>query len=376
MPNFPSIYDELQALWRYIRNLQNLSDSFLNRIIELERITQCMDYITSPTNSTVFNCDVRISGSGNPDLYVGPNVSKGNTNPDSELVVIGKTGDAFMGITDGTSRLVMGSTSGASWVGSQTDTDFFLRKNNVARLNITGNSSTGISEIVGRAKITNIATQTVATNRSVLIKDSNNIVENMSFENVVQAGGGGSAGVDVFSTPYTVTSYNPITIVHASTWTAPPGARFFKIICIGGGGGGGGGNSGLFWDESQNENTVLGRYGGGGGGGSYSEGVFRVSDFSYPLKIFVAPGGIGGTGASRSFPYSNSTASSDGNKGKSTFVLDANNKGLCFAGGGSGGSRGENSNTNTHGRGEGGYGQFRGAFGRMSIGNLDYYQFK
>jgi len=86
MPNFPSIYLELQALWRNVRELQNIFSEFARRLEELERITQCMDYVTSPTNSTVFNCDVRLSGSGDPDLYVD-----GNITTKSNLIASGST---------------------------------------------------------------------------------------------------------------------------------------------------------------------------------------------------------------------------------------------------------------------------------------------
>jgi len=86
MPNFPSIHDELRALWNYLQNFQTVTVNQETRLQNLETKLTCVSYITSPTNSTVFNCDVRLSGSGDPDLYVD-----GDITTKSNLIVSGST---------------------------------------------------------------------------------------------------------------------------------------------------------------------------------------------------------------------------------------------------------------------------------------------
>ena len=117
MPNFPSVYIELEELWKRLRRFEgNFSDLF--------RRIQCIDHIEDPTPSTLIQCDVRISGSINPNLYVGPNATDSGLYTDAELFVIGRTGDAYGSVTDGTSRAVIGSKNGTSYVGTQTNTNF------------------------------------------------------------------------------------------------------------------------------------------------------------------------------------------------------------------------------------------------------------
>lgn len=76
-------------------------------------------------------------------LTVGPNpVAVFNSN---ELLQLAKTGDAYMTISDGTGRFLMGTTAGLPFIGTQSATDFTLRSNNLDRVRLTSGGNVGIN---------------------------------------------------------------------------------------------------------------------------------------------------------------------------------------------------------------------------------------
>lgn len=123
MPNFPSIYLELQELWKKIRGLETTSAEIADKL-------QCVNHTDDPSSSTVISCDLRVSGSGNPNVYIGPDATDSDEYSYHELLIVGKQNDAYLSVTDTEARTVLGSTNGIGFVGSQTDSNFTIRQEN------------------------------------------------------------------------------------------------------------------------------------------------------------------------------------------------------------------------------------------------------
>ncbi len=67
-------------------------------------------------------------------LTVGPNPLPGFNG--NELFQVARTGDAYMTVRDGTANAVFGTTAGVPFVGSQTNTPFTIRLNNLERVRL------------------------------------------------------------------------------------------------------------------------------------------------------------------------------------------------------------------------------------------------
>lgn len=71
MPNFPSIYLELQEIWKNLKSVQNQAgglddletrvDTVESEIDTLQDKTQCISHTNDPTNSTVIGCDLTVN---------------------------------------------------------------------------------------------------------------------------------------------------------------------------------------------------------------------------------------------------------------------------------------------------------------------------
>ncbi|MDQ5953679.1 MAG: hypothetical protein QG647_415, partial [Patescibacteria group bacterium] len=91
--------------------------------------------VQNSSAGAVFNVDTTNSriGIGNTAptamLSIGPNPVAQYSPP--ELLQLGRTGDAYLTVSDGTGRLTAGTTSGVPFIGSQTNTRFDLRVNNL-----------------------------------------------------------------------------------------------------------------------------------------------------------------------------------------------------------------------------------------------------
>lgn len=314
MPNFPSIYLELQELWKRIRGLVSQINDIQSIFDELERITQCMDYVTSPTNSTVFACDVRLSGSGDPDLYVD-----GNIETEGNLIVAGN-------ITTEGNLIVSGSTT----LGNPTTP--------------TDSLTINIGSYAGELTVNGLGNAATTTGYKVLtIDNTTGLVKKEDFSDVVTAGGGANSysSVLISNTDDANTTFKVTQVV-----TIPSTARFVRITCIGGGGGGGRGIS--------NE-----RGGGGGGGGAYSTAIYRRSTLPSVLTGSAGGGGVG------------STSGDNGGPGGGSCVV-ADNKVICYAAGGWGGASGSNYLSSYSRRGPPGKGEFDGAWGNTVITSTDW----
>jgi|GEM_PF-4346986 len=97
----------------------------------------------APTNGLIVEGKVGI-GNTSPTvpLSIGPNpVAAFNS---GELLQLGRTNDAYMTISDGTGRFLLGTTSGLPFIGTQNATDFTLRTNNSERVRLTSGGYLGI----------------------------------------------------------------------------------------------------------------------------------------------------------------------------------------------------------------------------------------
>lgn len=218
MPNFPSIHDELLALWRYLQNFQSVTVNQEARLQDIETRLTCVSYTTSPTNSTVFNCDVRLSGSGMPDLYVDGNITTNNNLTVSGSTVLGDNSSDTVKInardTDNTITNILGlngagilktrtlasilsagatvQTTGSIQGDGSSANKIRLTDNVTVNQNLTVSGSTILgtdsSDIVTLNAVTNASTTT--NHKVITIDESTGIVKKQTFANAVTAGGG------------------------------------------------------------------------------------------------------------------------------------------------------------------------------------------
>lgn len=89
MPNYPSIYLELQELWKKIRNNDALLTGIAPRVDALEDKTTCITHTNDPYSATVINCPVTASNGISSSLGIFNTLTSSDIYVDKNLYVNG-----------------------------------------------------------------------------------------------------------------------------------------------------------------------------------------------------------------------------------------------------------------------------------------------